>query len=238
MSKLFLIGLLLFGGACSSSNHKEKEIVQDTVLEQSTSSTLLPDSAVIDPKPNFEKYADTAFVLLADFAEGFSYDMRYATANNFLDTAVYPCANCKLRKAVAEALVKANTSLNKKGYRIKFFDCYRPLDVQRQMWAVLPDSRYVANPNKSGSIHNRGAAVDISLETLAGQELDMGTAFDHFGEEAHHTYTQLSDTVKANRKLLRSAMETAGFTALETEWWHYLYGKKSQYALANESLCE
>jgi D-alanyl-D-alanine dipeptidase len=192
----------------------------------------------LQARKDLKNLPDTAFVDMIRYAEGFGYDMRYATANNFLDTAVYPCPTCKLRKEVADALVRANTSLQKQGVRIKFFDCYRPLDVQKQMWAVMPDGRYVANPYKSGSIHNRGAAVDISLETLAGKELDMGTGFDHFGKEAHHTYTQLPDTVLANRKLLKSEMEQAGFSALATEWWHYLYGSKSRYTLANESLCE
>lgn len=68
-----------------------------------------------------------------------------------------------------------------KGFKIKFFDCYRPNDVQYKMWAIVPNPQYVANPVK-GSIHNKGGAVDITLTTLDGEELDMGTDFDFFGK--------------------------------------------------------
>ena len=181
---------------------------------------------------------DTTLVNMKVHADLFAFDMRYATANNFLKEKVYPCDNCLVRAAVAKALVKASEILKSSGYRIKFYDCFRPVDVQRKMWAIMPDSRYVANPNKSGSIHNRGAAVDITLVDLNGKELDMGTAFDHFGVEAHHTYTNLSAQVLENRKLLKRVMEQCGFVAQPTEWWHYNYGDRSRYKISNEKLCK
>ena len=168
----------------------------------------------------------------------FAFDMRYATSNNFLKGKVYPCDNCLVRGDVAKALIKASDLLKVKGYQIKFYDCFRPVDVQHKMWAIMPDSRYVANPNKSGSIHNRGAAVDITLVDTNGKELDMGTAFDHFGEEAHHAYTNLSAQVLENRKLLKSIMEQCGFVAQSTEWWHYNFGARSRYKISNEQLCK
>ena len=108
----------------------------------------------------------------------------------------------------------------KKGYRIKIFDCYRPLDIQKEMWKIVSNPIYVADPKK-GSIHNRGGAVDISLVDLEGKELDMGTTFDHFGIEASHNYENLSDEIIQNRKLLKKVMTNSGFTIFESEWWHY-----------------
>ena len=178
------------------------------------------------------------FVKLNDLGEEFAFDMRYATTDNFLKEKVYPCATCLVRTDVSKALLKANAVFKQKGYKIKFYDCYRPVDVQKKMWAIMPDSRYVANPNKSGSIHNRGAAVDITLVDKDGKELDMGTAFDHFGVEAHHSYTKLSDEILANRKYLKQVMEQSGFIAQSTEWWHYNYGDRSRYAISNEELCK
>jgi zinc D-Ala-D-Ala dipeptidase len=179
---------------------------------------------------------DTAFVDLAAYSSGFVYDMKYATEDNFLKTAVYPCAQCLVRKEVADALIRANEHLSRRGLRIKFFDCYRPLDIQKKMWEIYPNPIYVAKPNASGSMHNRGGAVDITLVDSAGQELDMGTGFDHFGREAHHAYPQLSDTLRANRRLMKESMEAAGFRAITSEWWHYSFKASTTYPLSNFSI--
>jgi D-alanyl-D-alanine dipeptidase len=88
------------------------------------------------------------------------------------------------------------------------------------MWAIVSNPKYVANPAK-GSIHNRGGAVDITLVDLQGAELEMGTSFDFFGEKAAHNYKKLSNKIKNNRKLLKSVMESSGFSPFDSEWWHY-----------------
>src|SRR6478672_8128309 len=118
---------------------------------------------------------DTAFVNLRELDRNFSYDMKYATAQNFLSAKVYDCDQCYLRANTAKALIEANNALMKKGYRIKIYDCYRPLTIQKRMWAIVSNPKYVADPAK-GSIHNRGGAVDITLVDAAGNELEMGTA--------------------------------------------------------------
>jgi D-alanyl-D-alanine dipeptidase len=158
--------------------------------------------------------------------------MRYATENNFLKTQVYDCAECYTRKKTALALIDANEELMEKGYRIRFFDCYRPNSVQYRMWEIYPNPQYVANPVK-GSIHNRGGAVDITLETLDGKVLDMGTDFDHFGREAHHDYLGHPEEVLSNRTLLKQVMERHGFLSVRTEWWHYNLGRASRDRVAN-----
>ncbi|WP_258102192.1 M15 family metallopeptidase [Marinoscillum pacificum] len=172
------------------------------------------------------------FVKLKELDKSFAYDMRYATDNNFLKEAVYDCADCVIRKIVADSLMKANEYFKSKGYTIQFFDCYRPLDVQKKMWKVLPNSTYVANP-QYGSIHNRGGAVDITLIDVEGNSLNMGTEFDHFGEEAHHAYQDLPDEVLANRKLLKEGMIKFGFNPIRSEWWHYNFGPSKQYEVSN-----
>ncbi len=178
------------------------------------------------------------FVKLADLDTSFRYDMRYATRNNFLRRDVYPCAECLVRKKVARALIKANNYFKEKGLRIVFFDCYRPMRVQEIMWKIFPDSRYVADPSR-GSIHNRGAAVDITLMNEKGELLDMGTDFDHFEVEAHHGYQDLPPDVRANRLVLKLGMEQFGFESLATEWWHYKFGKTHTYPLSDFPLpCE
>lgn len=163
---------------------------------------------------------DTTFVNLKDYSADFVYDMKYATEDNFLKAKVYDCAECFLRLKTVNALVEANKKFIKKGYRIKLFDCYRPLDIQKRMWEIVSNPEYVANPAK-GSIHNRGGAVDITLVDSSGKELEMGTTFDFFGKEASHNYTNLSVQIINNRKFLKSVMIESGFNSFDSEWWHY-----------------
>ncbi|SHN16686.1 M15 family metallopeptidase [Flavobacterium xinjiangense] len=164
--------------------------------------------------------SDTTLVNLKDYSQDFVYDMKYATTDNFLKAKVYNCAECFLRLKTVKALIEVNTAFKKKGYKIKIFDCYRPLDIQKKMWKIVSNPEYVANPAK-GSIHNRGGAVDITLVSIDGKELDMGTPFDFFGKEAGHNFTDLSQEVKANRMLLKEEMTNANFNSFDSEWWHY-----------------
>ena len=178
------------------------------------------------------------FVRLKDLSPDFVYELKYATPDNFLKQAVYDCGECYLRKSTAEALVKANEAFKQLGYRIKLFDCYRPLSVQKKMWKILPGTHYVANPAK-GSKHNRGAAVDLTLVDAQGKELNMGTPFDFFGKEAHHTYTQHSKEVLENRKLLKETLDKFNFKSIYLEWWHYEYRPEMQSKVENfEWQCE
>ena len=172
------------------------------------------------------------FVRLKDLSSDFVYELKYATPDNFLKQAVYDCGECYLRKSTAEALVKANKAFIQLGYRIKLFDCYRPLSVQKKMWKILPGTHYVANPAK-GSKHNRGAAVDLTLVDAQGKELNMGTPFDFFGKEAHHTYTQHSKEVLENRKLLKETLDEFNFKSIYSEWWHYEYRPEMQSKVEN-----
>jgi len=172
------------------------------------------------------------FVRLKDLSPDFVYELKYATPDNFLKQAVYDCGECYLRKSTAEALVKANEAFKQLGYRIKLFDCYRPLSVQKKMWKILPGTHYVANPAK-GSKHNRGAAVDLTLVDAQGKELNMGTPFDFFGKEAHHTYTEHTKEVLENRKLLKETLNKYNFKSIYSEWWHYEYRPEKQSKVEN-----
>jgi D-alanyl-D-alanine dipeptidase len=181
---------------------------------------------------NEESIADSTFVNLKDYSADFVYDMKYATTDNFLKAQVYDCAECFLRLKTVKALVKANSKFIQKGYRIKIFDCYRPLDIQKRMWKIVSNPEYVADPAK-GSIHNRGGAVDITLVDANGKELDMGTTFDFFGPEASHYYENLTDEVKQNRLLLKKIMKKSNFISFDSEWWHYNLKKASKDKVAN-----
>ena len=174
-----------------------------------------------------------AFVNLRNYSNDFVFDMKYATADNFLKEKVYPCDECFLRVKTVKALLEANKSFLKKGYKIKLFDCYRPKAIQKKMFQLVPDPNFVANPKK-GSIHNRGGAVDISLVDSLGVEVNMGTKFDFFGEEASHNYQNLSDEILANRKFLKEIMLQNNFRIFESEWWHYNLNGSNKDEVSNK----
>ena len=153
-------------------------------------------------------------------ADGFIIDIKYATTDNFVKEAVYPCGRCFLKLVAARALTKIRLQLMKEGYNLKLFDCYRPRPVQYKLWEKVPNPNYVARPWE-GSMHNRGTAVDLTLTDKSGKEIDMGTPYDFFGPKAHHDNTTLSKEVLNSRTRLKSIMEKNGFQSIRTEWWHY-----------------
>lgn len=178
------------------------------------------------PRPRAPDYDTTRWTDIALADTAIMLDLKYATADNFVETQLYDCPRCLLRPEVARALIAAHRELQAMGYRLKMFDCYRPLPIQWKLWEKMPDRRYVADPRK-GSMHNRGAAVDLTLVYLDGVEFDMGTPFDFFGKKAYHAYTNLPKAVLDRRKLLKATMEKHGFKATSTEWWHYAYIRKN-----------
>lgn len=167
-----------------------------------------------------QNVSDTTFVNIKEYSSDFAFEMKYATDDNFLKAKVYDCGECYLRLKTIKSLINANNAFRKKGFRIKLFDCYRPLSIQKKMWEIVSNPVYVANPSK-GSIHNRGGAVDITLVDNDGNELDMGTSFDFFGEKASHNFKDLPDEIIKNRKLLKKIMRRNNFKSFDSEWWHY-----------------
>lgn len=68
---------------------------------------------------------------------------------------------------------------------------------------------------QNGSMHNMGIALDLTLETLSGEELEMQTDM--------HDLSIYSVIYKNNAEanLLSELMKGAGFGGLTSEWWHF-----------------
>lgn len=208
MMRLFLFLFLILGINCNS--------VQ---AQNSTPAAASPPPLVIQDY-NQVREADK-LVDIKSVNPNIRHDIRYATTNNFLKKKIYAVPRCLLRSDVAQRLSRVQQDLEEMGLGLKVYDCYRPLSVTRQMWAILPDTRYVANPVR-GSRHNRGAAVDLTLVDLrTGVELEMPTAFDDFTNKAARDYTGNSPQVRRNSDLLAAKMKQQGFISLITEWWHF-----------------
>lgn len=162
-------------------------------------------------------------------------DLRYATADNFTRRRIYPQAVCVLRRGTAEKLCRAGAALRREGCRLKIWDAYRPLAVQKLFWDILPDNRFVANP-AHGSIHNRGCAVDVTLTDMAGRELPMPSAFDSFDRSAYRDNPDMPPLARENLARLTRAMVASGFETLSTEWWHYVDSDRKLYPVADVPL--
>ena len=95
-------------------------------------------------------------------------DIRYAGTNNFLGKPVYKEARAFLQRPAAESLLKAHRDLAKSGYGLLIHDGYRPWAITRLFWDMTSGKQreFVADP-KSGSKHNRGCAVDLTMYELA-----------------------------------------------------------------------
>lgn len=162
------------------------------------------------------------FIELNKLNPGILLDIRYATTNNFTGKIVYPEARAFLVKDAALSLDSVQKELEAIGLGLKIYDGYRPLSVQKKFWEIMPDERYVADPQK-GSRHNRGMAVDLTLVDKNGKEMNMPTEYDDFTEKAHRDYMNLTEEQIKNRKVLEDVMTKYGFTGLPTEWWHFDY---------------
>lgn len=169
--------------------------------------------------------------LTAD-APGIMLDMRYATADNFVGEPVYPEGRAFLQRPAAEALGRVRDALAAKGYGLLILDAYRPWHVTKLFWDRYPQHRaYLADP-ASGSRHNRGCAVDLTLFDLGtGREVAMPSGFDDFTERAHPAYTGGTEAERTARDLLISAMGAEGFAVYENEWWHFDYRDWRRYPI-------
>jgi len=158
---------------------------------------------------------------LQKVVQGIVPDIRYATSNNFTHKKVYTLARAFARLKVARALAIAEHELSQQGLGLKVFDAYRPYAATLLFWDIIHDTAYVASP-VTGSRHNRGCAVDVTLvELKTGKELVMPTPFDDFSIRASATYQQIPEDAKKNRQLLIQTMSKYGFSVYPSEWWHY-----------------
>jgi CubicO group peptidase (beta-lactamase class C family)/D-alanyl-D-alanine dipeptidase len=164
-------------------------------------------------------------------------DIRYATSRDFLGQPVYRLAKAYLQRPAAEALVRASHHLNQLGYGLLIHDAYRPWFVTKIFWDATPANMkiFVADP-RSGSLHNRGCAVDLTLYSLKdGKAVPMTGGFDEMSERSYPFYPGGTSLRRWDRNLLRGAMQAEGFKVYEFEWWHFDYKDWRKYPIMNVS---
>lgn len=161
----------------------------------------------------------------------------------------------KVRQGVADRLMVAARTLSALGLRLLVKEGYRPLALQRgyfdrrlstlrtenpsasESFLIEMASRYAAPPEVAA--HPTGAAVDLTLASLMGVELDMGSVLNATDEESSGAcYTEcqfISPEARNNRQLLANAMCSAGFVNYPSEWWHWSYGDRYWAVISGES---
>ena len=159
--------------------------------------------------------------------------IRYATTNNFLGRPFYSEARALLQLPVAVDLVAAHRELLAQGYGLVIFDAYRPWSVTKLLWELTPERnrRFVANP-ETGSVHNRGCAVDLSLYSVEGnRELEMPSEYDEMSERSASSFEGATTEQMRNREMLRLIMERHQFVGHPLEWWHFDHATWPRYTI-------
>lgn len=231
LSRVFFgvyLGVVLFACDIADSAHKQKNHPQEKIKEKTKSQGPIKDQKTT--------ILPAQLVDVQSICPDIQIDLKYCTSDNFLKQRLYfSIDRAYLQKDVAARLAKVQQALSKQrpGYRLLIFDALRPVSVQEKMWKALDTiipverAKFVSNP-KNRSLHNFGAAIDISILDAKGQLLDMGAGFDDIRKIAYPCLEdsflrtgQLSTQQLSNRLLLRNLMKSQGFRQLPTEWWHY-----------------
>lgn len=213
----------------SSFNNYQPSIVTEQQISRVYSKLNLPK-----PEKDKSELANSDMVRASQYIDNMLIELRYASPNNILGKPVYESNVCYLRKGTAVKLAKANEILLKQGYMIKVWDGYRAQKYQQFLYDNAPNKSVFMNPKKGPSNHTRGAAVDCTLVTLDGKEVDMPSDFDDGSVLAYRTYEKCTKEQKQNALILENAMESCGFISYYKEWWHFDDSEYKNYkVLAN-----
>lgn len=91
------------------------------------------------------------------------------------------------------------------------------------------------------SNHVCGGAIDVCLVDEQGVMLDFGTDYAAAGEAGRRMCPMFAPGLTPeqirNRKMLRRAMESAGFVWYPGEWWHYCYGDRMWAVYSGRTEC-
>lgn len=200
------------------------EVVKDSLPQKSSPIYYVPPSGL-----------DT-LVEITRFNSNIQWQLKYASSDNFMHRKLYDTIRRMYAQLdVAKRLGNSQRLLEKlkPGYFLLVYDAVRPLSVQWEMWNALdtiPTSergKFVSNP-ANGSVHNYGAALDLTICDEVGEPLDMGAKYDDIRTIAYPSLEAeflkkglLTKEQVANRKLLRQVMKSQGFSNIPTEWWHF-----------------
>lgn len=163
--------------------------------------------------------------------------------------------DARLRQSAKELLTKATGNLPP-GYKILVVTAYRPIWMQKELYARRLKQLAIRHPFKmifqypiwkkmvnrytsppGGSSHQYGGAIDVTIIDALGNRLDMGTNLTDYGEKVHTDNPLITEKQRENRRILYAVMTESGFVNYPLEWWHYSYGDRMWAAYMNRTDC-
>ena len=167
-----------------------------------------------------------------------------------------------VRKTVAEKLVRVSEALPE-GLSLVIIEGYRSTESQQTLWDEKYKNLQKENPTWSTeqieqqvrlliakplplANHHCGGAIDVTLAYDNGEFVDMGTPYIDLIEDNQMSgflkkipmlSEEITEKQKANRALLRDAMDTEDFVWYPGEWWHYCFGDRMWAVYSGKGEC-
>jgi D-alanyl-D-alanine dipeptidase len=163
-------------------------------------------------------------------------DMLMAKEGSIAGGNVYGQEICLLQKGTLDKLLKAQELFAADGYSIIIYDAYRPYSVTCIMYDIHKDGTYVAG-KRFGSIHNKGAAVDMSIvDNSTGIPLEMPSPIHTLDSTSNRSNPNMSAEAKKNMNYMAEIMKKSGFSTIASEWWHFSDTASDEYMLTDHDL--
>ena len=155
------------------------------------------------------------------------YYIIFATPYNFTGRTLYARDLCLMQAGTVEKLRNAQEIFSQDGYTIKVYDTYRPSSVSGILYDIIGDPMYIAP--RGTSVHNRAAAIDMTLVDASGRELAMPSPMHTFNRTSHRDSSEMSVEARSNMEYMTSVMRRCGFTTVQSEWWHFSDSESGKY---------
>ena len=150
-----------------------------------------------------------------------------------------------VRAGLADRLMAADLQLPR-GVRLRVVEGFRPVERQRAIIASYAAEVRVHHPGIDEvelarltsrfvspvdvAPHVAGAAVDLTLVDVCGEELDLGTPIDATPEDSdgrcYFAAAGIGADARAHRELLAAVLGAQGLVNYPTEWWHWSFGDR------------
>ena len=111
-------------------------------------------------------------------------------------------------------------------FLLQIDSAYRTRKTQATLWESRKNisTGLVHNPGVGESPHCTGGAVDVSLLSRSGHEINLSEPFLKYYEEPGFDSQKISKDALELRKLLNKVMLEQGFAPNPKEYWHFSYG--------------
>jgi D-alanyl-D-alanine dipeptidase len=148
-----------------------------------------------------------------------------------------------VRENVARRILQAGQAIESLGYQLHIEDAFRPIGVQeglflRRVKLILKEhpewindwnkvwmearSKTAVSPWMAG--HKSGAAVDITVRTLAGEPLPLGNKYPEGGPKVALDYPYVTQKEWNTRQIFTALMKMVGLRVYPYENWHASFG--------------